>query len=688
MKYPTRSEYYSAIRNPHVAFRKIDPYSHRERDLDTGLAKGKAVEKVKFAGIQDIWSASGSFAIAFKYQTVSPAKIWAVRCFYRTNFDVVAHYKRVLKYLNNSPVSSYFVNFALLEQGIRVRGTCYPILKMEWIEGKNLKKFIKDNLHRKNTLESLAQTWLQLANNLLSAGVAHGDLQHGNVFVLERFGNLSLKLIDYDSLYFERDNQSIPDNIKGLSDYQHPLRKSLEHRCLAIDFFPQLVIYLSILALAEDKRLWNAYKLDDREGLLFTRSDLENPDTAAIFQTLADLSPSIANLAYKLRQICNLADFDRIPSLARAITEEISSETSTKTQERASINFNLSYSIEPILSLSRNSNLWLKNNLRQFTKLKFKPAWRVKDNIGSQLTNQEQSDLNETAKSAIEKQASKFFIVWWQKQLFRVTSLFHSGQKIQDEIETSTQNSNPDIVTHIIAPTGTESKVKWNPRLSKSKPIETDSKVIIKLNYWQQLKKLAVTLKTSSANTVNRWFRKLRQFRRNLLVIRLKTRRKLSNFQNEILSQVKQIKKAITAKTKGKTWTTREVAERVERSVSWCHNQRYQYPNKFRLGVHYYKDEYESIQWTKKGIKNLLRLRDAKDSIPKNSLPTKVVSTNLGISTQLITRTKAKHLSQFIEGTHYHLNSQKHYLWTPKGIELLQQLCDRAQSTDKVHSCR
>ena len=687
MKYPSRSEYYSAIRHPKVAFRKIDPYSRKERDLDPSLVTGKAVEKIKFAGIKDIWSASGSFAIAFKYETVSPAKIWAVRCFYRSNFDVVAHYKKVLKHLKNSSVRAYFVDFFLIEQGIRVGGTCYPIIKMEWIEGKNLKKFIKDNLHRKNVLDSLAQSWLQLANKLLNAGIAHGDLQHGNVFVSERFGNLSLKLIDYDSLYFDRDSQTVIDNIKGLSDYQHPLRKSLETRCLAIDFFPQLVIYLSILALAEDKRLWNAYKLDDRDGLLFTRADFENPKDASIFQSLAHLSPATASLAHKLQQICQMTDFASIPSLDRVIAGELSLTTSIK--PKINWGFDLSRLVEPTLSLGRNSYLWLKHSSTGFTKLKFKPVWRYESNILKKLASKDRSD-DETAKPVIlprkqlvnsSKEISNSLILWWQNHLSNISAFIHYRHNNEAEIAGLTpQNSVDDLVTNIITPTGTDNKVAWNPCRYKSQPLNQNAEVEVaaQLNYGSNPENFATAWKTDLAARLNHWFGKWHRLKRHMLAIILKTNRKLSrtltSCQTKFRNQLEKNKKAIAAKTKRKTWTTRQVADRVERSVSWCHNQRYQKPEEFRLGVHYYKDEYETIQWTKKGIKQLLRIRDAKDNMPKNSLPTKVVSASLKISPQLITRTKAKYSSDFIEGTHYYLNSKNHYLWTPKGIELLKKL--------------
>lgn len=323
MKYPSRSDYFSSIRNPKFAFRKKDPKTKTEIDLDPSLVQGRAVEKIRPNGMRQIWSAAGSFAIAFKYETFSPPQTWAIRCFYRSNFEVKNHYRQALRRIQMSNCRSYFVYCQFLEEGIRVIGGCYPILKMEWVEGQNLRKFIKANLGNKNNLMSLASLWIKLSQDLLRAGIAHGDLQHGNVLVMEQDHKLSLKLIDYDSLYFAS-GKSAEDTIKGLGDYQHPLRESLRKRCVEIDFFPQLVIYLSILAFVEDPSLWTTYNLDDREGLLFTRTDFENPESAEIFTTLSRLPSPIPSLALKLQQVCQLTNFKQIPSLDQFISPQYS----------------------------------------------------------------------------------------------------------------------------------------------------------------------------------------------------------------------------------------------------------------------------------------------------------------------------------------------------------------------------
>ncbi len=316
MQYPSRSDYCTTIRNPTIAFRKKDPTTKREQDLDSSLVTGNPVERTKKSGTKELWFSSGSFACVFKFKTTTPNKLWAVRCFLRSTSNIVSHYTNVLARLKNSECSDYFVDFTFLESGIRVQGNCYPILKMEWVEGQDIKTFIRDNLDDKNKLNVLSKLWIELSRNLLQAGIAHGDLQHGNVFLVNLHKQLpSIKLLDYDSLYFSPTENHIADQIKGIPDYQHPLRATLKNQCIHLDFFAELVIYISIRALAENKQLWKNYNLDNTEGLLFSSTDFHHPDSAKIFKDLSTLSPPVPALADELKKICKLEKFTSIPDL-------------------------------------------------------------------------------------------------------------------------------------------------------------------------------------------------------------------------------------------------------------------------------------------------------------------------------------------------------------------------------------
>ena len=444
MKYPSRSEYCSFIRNPKIAFRKKDPRTKIEYDLDSSLVNGQSVEKTKFDGTKELWSASGSFAIAFKYKTFSPQQIWAVRCFYRSNFNVKEHYQNALIYLRKSYCRSYFVNFSFLEEGIRVLGKCYPILKMEWIEGENIKKFIKDNLNNQNKLNYLAKLWIQLSHDLLEAGIAHGDLQYGNILIVDNYNQLGIKLIDYDSLFFSIAPRAVKDNIKGLPDYQHPLRKSLENRCLEIDFFPQLVIYLSILALAEDKSLWKTYSLDETEGLLFSSTDFQNPDQANIFQSLAKLPSPIPELANKLKQICKLEYFKSIPSLDIVLSNQnISTNYHIQTNHQiSSSNHNRIWNLIPTLNLERNTpnQKKIKN-----TKLKTKIDSQIVKTKPIKTTPQKSNNSNNKSHNNSSQQSS----VAWDPRSYKARYRPNQNQQDSNNYNHSNGKGEPNILKKI-----------------------------------------------------------------------------------------------------------------------------------------------------------------------------------------------------------------------------------------------
>jgi serine/threonine protein kinase len=750
MKYPSRSEYCSAIRNPQFAFRKKDPQTKIERDLDASLVAGKAVERIKPDGTKDIWSAAGSFAIAFKFETSSPRKLWAVRCFYRSNFEVKNHYKQALTRLKNSSCRNYFVDSTFLEAGIRVQGDCYPILKMEWVEGENLKKFIKANLGKRNVLLSLAERWRELCKNLYDAGIAHGDLQHGNVLVVKSFQQFSLKLIDYDSLYFSEDRHSVDDNIKGLSDYQHPLRKSLEKRCLEIDFFPQLAIYLSILALAEDKKLWEVYQLDAREGLLFSRSDFQNPDTGDIFKYLAQFCDPIPELTRKMKQICRFKEFKNIPSLETVLSTEQWVESHHKNSvERHSSSSQLLNSIvswlkerspqpTPLCSTEDTSaRKWLplkRGAMRECTEVA---------QVSVLATNLEQEAMRESAevervsvvatnltsdsvRECPEVQGEDSLepvvkITALSSEIQPVQPLAASPKKIGGWDPRSLKSDYTKYIKPVSSIHNTSTKISSIPTQFGTLVKQKTEKLLNWLNSTKDnflkachslLRNLGLqlqNLKSTIVQAIAPIFNRLKQINRvqiptNPIIHQPKIIDKRNGGQEE--SKISDLSYVTTASTElanpsvpkidcaqtsvqlqpsqPKTQTTAQVAAQLGCSLSWCHAQRYQHPDRFLADIHYYKDTAGIVHWMEAGIEQLCCLKSEKSlksqkklsDIPANSLPTKEVSRRLGVSPEWLTKTKAKHASDFAIDIHYHTDARKRYYWTPTGIQLLQKLLD------------
>ncbi len=97
----------------------------------------------------------------------------------------------------------FSVDFSYLDQGIRVAGQWYPVLKMQWVEGLTLNQFVKQSLDKPATLEALLHLWAKMAKYLRAAEVGHCDLQHGNVLLVPgaSANMLALKLIDYDGMW-------------------------------------------------------------------------------------------------------------------------------------------------------------------------------------------------------------------------------------------------------------------------------------------------------------------------------------------------------------------------------------------------------------------------------------------------------------------------------------------------------
>ncbi len=179
----------------------------------------------------------------------------------------------------------YTVMFDFLQRGVQVTNQWVPALKMEWVEGEALDHFIFSNLTRPQTLELLARNFVKMMDDLRIAGIAHGDLQHGNIIVLP---TNELRLVDYDGMYVPS-MQGMVSNELGHGNYQHPERRA-EHFGAYLDNFSAWSIYASIVGVQTDPGLWEQLAAGD-DCLLFRRSDFlcsESSPAFASFETHSD----------------------------------------------------------------------------------------------------------------------------------------------------------------------------------------------------------------------------------------------------------------------------------------------------------------------------------------------------------------------------------------------------------------
>jgi hypothetical protein len=271
MLWPLSQDYNEAVQSPARNF--ADP------DLRTGQAVTNAL------GIP--MPCSGNFADVYQVRCPDGTR-WAVKCFTRGAPGLRERYQQISSHLAWARLP-FTVDFAYLEDGIRVAGKWYPVLKMQWVEGLTLNQFVRQYADKPAMLEALLRVWSRMAKLLRAAGTAHCDLQHGNVLLVPgaTANSLALKLIDYDGMFVPALDGSPPGEL-GHPSYQHPQRLHEGTYSLEVDRFPLLVVATALTALKVGGRaLWEKY--DDGDNLLFRQPDFETTSKSPLFYELLNL---------------------------------------------------------------------------------------------------------------------------------------------------------------------------------------------------------------------------------------------------------------------------------------------------------------------------------------------------------------------------------------------------------------
>lgn len=279
LRWPTPQEYNEAVQCPRLAF--------SDSELQTGEPELNSLGLPR--------PISGGFATV--YHLTCSQRSWAIRCFLQSAYDQELRYAKIAKHLSNAGLP-YTVGFEYQPAGIKIRGRILPLLKMEWIDGITLDEFVRAACYDSEVMLVLANEFLGLHHALLRLGMAHGDLQHGNVMISRK----GLHLVDYDGMYVPALNGSSASEL-GHPNYQHPLRNSAEFGAL-LDNFSAWVIFISLYALGVDAGLWDQLGGGD-ECLLFRRSDFTQTEHSPAFQLLeSHNNADVRELCRYLRRYC------------------------------------------------------------------------------------------------------------------------------------------------------------------------------------------------------------------------------------------------------------------------------------------------------------------------------------------------------------------------------------------------
>ncbi|MEU8404526.1 hypothetical protein AB0C28_55985 [Nonomuraea sp. NPDC048892] len=281
-RFPSGGQYVDALQNPRLCFR--DPELQTARLQTDALGRPKAI--------------SGNFASVFSVTTAAGTR-YAIKCFTRNIPDQEKRYRAVSDHLRTLP-HRWKIGFDYQPAGIMVAGQSYPILRMEWVEAVSLIRWIEDHLGNRPALFTLARYFAEMADDLAKAGIAHGDLQHGNLLVTP---DGALKLVDYDGMYVPS-LAGMPATEHGHRHYQSPSRANAAFGP-DLDRFSNWLIYLSLVAISADVTLWHTLHEPGGEHLLLTDADFADVSTSTGMAVL--MQHHVADVGRLAMQVADLA---------------------------------------------------------------------------------------------------------------------------------------------------------------------------------------------------------------------------------------------------------------------------------------------------------------------------------------------------------------------------------------------
>lgn len=259
-EWPSPQDYNEAIQAPQINFESEILKASTAHVNEFGLPRAQ----------------SGAFASVYK--VTKGNEQFAVKCFLTLVFDQEERYERISNFVLSDDLE-YTVDFDFIIRGIRVRSRWYPVLRMNWVEGLPLNDYITRHRHEPEKLQWLCEQFLVMTEHLRRVGIAHGDLQHGNILITDA----GIRLVDYDCMFVPGMGGWSSNEI-GHRNYQHPQRTGA-HFGPWLDNFSALSIYTSLRAVTVQPELWERVNGGD-ECLLFRQSDYASPDNSQVIQHL------------------------------------------------------------------------------------------------------------------------------------------------------------------------------------------------------------------------------------------------------------------------------------------------------------------------------------------------------------------------------------------------------------------
>ena len=268
---------------------------------------------------------SGGFSVVFPFSNGTDTK--ALRIWHKEIPQIHQRTIAVSSFLSSLNDISYFVNYRYIPNCVRFSpSVLLDAVLMDWVDGETLKDYINDVIlsdslltsQKQDALKKLSTEFYKMFKVLHHNHVSHGDLQHGNIIIQS---SNQIRLLDYDSFYVPSLGNSTPQVTTGFSGYQHPARFKSRFSSEKDDYFSELIIITSLLALSEDLSLWNDFSIIDNEySLLFTSRDFSSFPESAIYKRLQHCTDAVKELLMEIERFLKIGEINRLSPIEEVLS--------------------------------------------------------------------------------------------------------------------------------------------------------------------------------------------------------------------------------------------------------------------------------------------------------------------------------------------------------------------------------
>jgi hypothetical protein len=129
--------------------------------------------------------------------------------------------------------------------------------------------------------------------------------------------------------------KGLKEAIKGLPCFQHPARNSNEYLTPIVDYYSELVIYLSLMLIANHPELWTPDKIDNDDILLFNADDIQNINSkeSILHPFRYEQTDSIFSLIATLQMYHRETSLDKLSPLEKILDKWIKGDPASPKQK-------------------------------------------------------------------------------------------------------------------------------------------------------------------------------------------------------------------------------------------------------------------------------------------------------------------------------------------------------------------